>query len=84
MSSPRGRAPWVMAGAAAFIVLLIGIFVLSQSRDPEIIVLRPVDAEGTVQHGWVATDADGGSVRLKARPETLAVSQPFMALFRNM
>jgi len=25
-----------------------------------------------------------GSLRLKTRPETLAVSQPFMALFRNM
>jgi DNA-binding LytR/AlgR family response regulator len=29
-------------------------------------------------------DSGRGSVRLKARPETLAVSQPFMALFRNM
>jgi hypothetical protein len=25
-----------------------------------------------------------GVLRLKTRPETLAVSQPFMALFRNM
>ncbi|UUZ49316.1 LytTR family transcriptional regulator DNA-binding domain-containing protein [Massilia sp. B-10] len=25
-----------------------------------------------------------GIVRLKQRPETLSVSQPFMALFRNM
>lgn len=33
----------------------------------------------------VVRDESGrGSVRLKARPETLAVSQPFMALFRNM
>ncbi|RZA31877.1 MAG: LytTR family transcriptional regulator, partial [Lysobacteraceae bacterium] len=29
-------------------------------------------------------DSGKGTVRLKSRPETLAVSQPFMALFRNM
>lgn len=29
-------------------------------------------------------DAGRGVVRLKTRPETLAVSQPFMSLFRNM
>ena len=29
-------------------------------------------------------DTGKGTVRLKSRPETLAVSQPFMALFRNM
>ena len=29
-------------------------------------------------------DIGRGLVRLKTRPETLAVSQPFMALFRNM
>lgn len=29
-------------------------------------------------------DAGRGTLRLKSRPETLAVSQPFMALFRNM
>ena len=33
----------------------------------------------------IARDGMGrGVVRLKTRPETLAVSQPFMALFRNM
>ena len=33
----------------------------------------------------VSRDESGrGMVRLKSRPETLAVSQPFMALFRNM
>ena len=29
-------------------------------------------------------DSGRGTVRLKSRPETLTVSQPFMALFRNM
>ena len=32
----------------------------------------------------VRDDSGRGTVRLKQRPETLAVSQPFMALFRNM
>jgi DNA-binding LytR/AlgR family response regulator len=33
----------------------------------------------------VTRDETGrGMIRLKTRPETLAVSQPFMALFRNM
>ena len=33
----------------------------------------------------IARDDSGrGTIRLKQRPETLAVSQPFMALFRNM
>src|SRR3546814_5706316 len=32
----------------------------------------------------IARDDSGrGTIRLKQRPETLAVSQPFMALFRN-
>ena len=35
--------------------------------------------------GGVTRDESGrGTLRLKNRPETLAVSQPFMALFRNM
>ena len=29
-------------------------------------------------------DSGKGTVKLKSRPETLTVSQPFMALFRNM
>ena len=29
-------------------------------------------------------DAGKGIVKLKTRPETLSVSQPFMVLFRNM
>ena len=29
-------------------------------------------------------DTGKGTVKLKSRPETLAVSQPFMTLFRNM
>jgi DNA-binding LytR/AlgR family response regulator len=32
----------------------------------------------------VRDDSGRGTVRLKQRPETLPVSQPFMALFRNM
>lgn len=32
----------------------------------------------------VRDDSGKGAVRLKARPETLVVSQPFMALFRHM
>ena len=32
----------------------------------------------------VRDDAGKGTVRLKSRPETLTVSQPFMALFRHM
>jgi DNA-binding LytR/AlgR family response regulator len=32
----------------------------------------------------VRDDSGKGTVRLKQRPETLTVSQPFMALFRNM
>ena len=33
----------------------------------------------------IARDDTGkGTVKLKSRPETLTVSQPFMALFRNM
>jgi len=33
----------------------------------------------------ISRDESGrGTIRLKQRPETLAVSQPFMALFRNM
>ena len=34
--------------------------------------------------GITRDDTGRGTVRLKARPETLAVSQPFMVLFRNM
>lgn len=34
--------------------------------------------------GITRDDSGRGVVRLKSRPETLAVSQPFMALFRNM
>ena len=34
--------------------------------------------------GVTRDDSGRGTVRLKNRPETLAVSQPFMALFRNM
>ena len=34
--------------------------------------------------GITRDDAGRGIVRLKSRPETLLVSQPFMALFRNM
>ena len=34
--------------------------------------------------GITRDDSGRGTVRLKSRPETLAVSQPFMALFRNM
>jgi DNA-binding LytR/AlgR family response regulator len=29
-------------------------------------------------------DTGKGHIKLKSRPETLSVSQPFMALFRNM
>jgi len=29
-------------------------------------------------------DTGRGTLRLKSRPETLAVSQPYMGLFRNM
>jgi hypothetical protein len=32
----------------------------------------------------VRDDTGKGVVRLRQRPETLTVSQPFMALFRNM
>lgn len=32
----------------------------------------------------VRDDSGKGTIRLKQRPETLAVSQPFMSLFRNM
>ncbi|MET0813619.1 MAG: LytTR family transcriptional regulator DNA-binding domain-containing protein, partial [Pseudoxanthomonas sp.] len=33
----------------------------------------------------IARDDTGkGTVKLKSRPETLTVSQPFMTLFRNM
>jgi len=32
----------------------------------------------------VRDDTGKGTLRLKQRPETLVVSQPFMALFRNM
>ena len=34
--------------------------------------------------GIVRDDSGRGTVRLKQRPETLAVSQPFMALFKHM
>jgi DNA-binding LytR/AlgR family response regulator len=34
--------------------------------------------------GVTRDDSGRGTVRLKSRPETLTVSQPFMALFRNM
>jgi DNA-binding LytR/AlgR family response regulator len=34
--------------------------------------------------GIVRDDSGRGTVRLKSRPETLAVSAPYMALFRNM
>lgn len=34
--------------------------------------------------GVTRDDTGRGTLRLKSRPETLAVSQPFMALFRNM
>ena len=34
--------------------------------------------------GITRDDAGRGIVRLKSRPETLLVSQPFMALFRHM
>ena len=34
--------------------------------------------------GIVRDDSGRGTVRLKQRPETLTVSQPFMALFKNM
>ena len=34
--------------------------------------------------GIVRDDSGRGTVRLKSRPETLTVSAPFMALFRNM
>ncbi len=34
--------------------------------------------------GIVRDDSGRGTVRLRQRPETLAVSQPFMALFRHM
>ena len=34
--------------------------------------------------GITRDDSGRGTVRLKSRPETLTVSQPFMALFRNM
>ena len=34
-------------------------------------------------HGFVLASGRG-VVRLKSRPETLLVSQPFMTLFRNM
>ncbi|MEN1939708.1 LytTR family DNA-binding domain-containing protein [Luteimonas sp. MJ246] len=34
--------------------------------------------------GITRDDSGRGTVRLKSRPETLAVSQPFMALFRHM
>jgi DNA-binding LytR/AlgR family response regulator len=34
--------------------------------------------------GIVRDDSGRGTVRLKSRPETLAVSAPYMALFRHM
>ena len=34
--------------------------------------------------GVIRDDSGRGILRLKSRPETLVVSQPFMALFRNM
>jgi DNA-binding LytR/AlgR family response regulator len=34
--------------------------------------------------GVTRDDTGRGILRLKSRPETLVVSQPFMALFRNM
>jgi DNA-binding LytR/AlgR family response regulator len=34
--------------------------------------------------GVVRDDTGKGILRLRHRPETLNVSQPFMALFRNM
>ena len=34
--------------------------------------------------GIVRDDSGRGTVRLKSRPETLTVSAPYMALFRNM
>jgi DNA-binding LytR/AlgR family response regulator len=34
--------------------------------------------------GIVRDDSGKGTVRLKSRPETLTVSQPFMTLFRHM
>ena len=34
--------------------------------------------------GIVRDDSGRGTVRLKQRPETLTVSQPFMALFKHM
>jgi DNA-binding LytR/AlgR family response regulator len=34
--------------------------------------------------GVTRDDSGRGTLRLKSRPETLVVSQPFMALFRNM
>ena len=34
--------------------------------------------------GVVRDDTGRGTVRLKSRPETLAVSAPFMTLFRHM
>jgi DNA-binding LytR/AlgR family response regulator len=34
--------------------------------------------------GITRDDSGRGCMRLKARPETLAVSQPYMGLFRNM
>jgi DNA-binding LytR/AlgR family response regulator len=34
--------------------------------------------------GITRDDAGRGTLRLRGRPETLAVSAPFMALFRHM
>ncbi|MGO4778660.1 DNA-binding response regulator, partial [Lysobacter sp. 2RAB21] len=34
--------------------------------------------------GIVRDDSGKGTVRLRNRPETLTVSQPFMALFKTM
>lgn len=50
----KPRARWALA---AVVVLTIGLIVLSQRDNPEIIVLRPVDAQGTIQNGWTASDA---------------------------
>ena len=51
--------------------------IFKQIHRSTIVNLKAIDS--------VARDDSGkGTLRLKSRPETLAVSQPFMALFRNM
>ncbi|MEP6828203.1 MAG: AzlC family ABC transporter permease [Aestuariivirga sp.] len=85
----QAGAPWwlailaslfVYAGAAQYMMipmLAAGLSVGTIAVATLIVNLRHVAA--------IVRDETGrGLVRLKTRPESLAVSQPFMSLFRNM